>query len=435
MPSRRNTRQGARRASTPPKVVPRPVREETLRGLEPEQQRYVAAGAALSFDYAFRGRYLYISARQKGFGGGGGLNIVPLCRLRYEGHPKKWGFEIYRYSRNGYDEEGDFPFSGGSPRDCLAVAADFYLLEYDVLDAGTSREEAAGGSETAFQGEAALLPPLEAPGFVELPEGFPGAAGTSGLDLLADLDAFLRFVEGRTFDLAPRALGFRRKDLIEVNERMGRPAPLHSRPVQSDAPRVQCCFAVSEALGMLRVGKALKRAEATPEVERFRSMESRERLWAVLEAMWQRVHWAALRPRAFGDADRQQAGRCWLGAELGRREKALKFDAWLTMEAEVLEVFLFPFWRDAGLLALDFNPAMAVDHYYRRRATLLRRVEVTGPGRRVFERLSEISPGRGHLGETADPADGGWQGQDFLGQLASAGWLRFHGPDEAPGRA
>ncbi len=111
---------------------------------------------------------------------------------------------------------------------------------------------------------------------------------------------------------------------------MRQPASLHSRPVQSDAPRVQCCFHAAVALGLLHVTQTLHRAAATEEIPRFRALEEAERLWAVLEAMWHRVHWTALGPSARGHADTQQAGRAWLGAELARRAKPLVFDRSLT---------------------------------------------------------------------------------------------------------
>ena len=280
------------------------------------------------------------------------------------------------------------------------------------------RDDKKAGS---FRGEAAVFPPLETLDDVKVPDGFPGEIVTAGRPLLDDLDAFLGFVEGRTFELAPRTQGFRRRDLIEVNELIREPASLHQRPVQSDAPRVQCCFAMAEALGLLRVTRALHRAEATQEVRRFRATGEHQQLWAALEAMWQRVQWVMLRPRACGNSDQQQAGRFWLGAALARRVAPLEFDGRFTGSAEVMAGFLFPFWRDAGLLELTYNRRMAVNPYHEKRATRLSRVEVVDPGRKVFGLLSEISPGYEHLCRTEDPADDSWQGWFFISQIEGAG--------------
>ena len=419
MTARRNVRKGSG-GTAGRKSVPRAAQEQTLLRLEPEQRRYVDMGTAVGFDFSFKGEYLYISARQEGGGWHSDIVNSPLCRLRFTGDHERWSFEIFMYSRNGYDEHQDFPFGGGSPEDCLAVAADFYLLEYGVDEAGSSRERAAE-EPASFRGEAAVLPPPETLDEVKVPDGFPGELVTAGRPLLDDLDAFLGFVEGRTFDLAPRTQGFRRRDLIEVNGLMREPASLHQRPVQSDAPRVQCCFATAEALGLLRVTRSLHRAEATREVRRFRAIGEHQQLWAALEAMWQRVRWVTLRPRAYGYADCQQAGRFWLGAALARRVAPLEFDGRLTGAAEVMEVFLFPFWCDAGLLELTYNRRMAVSPYHEKRSTRLSRVEVTDPGRKVFGLLSEISPGYEHICRTEDPADDSWQGRFFISQIEGAG--------------
>lgn len=382
-------------------------------------------GAALSFQFEFKGRYLYIAARQGG-GPWRSAETAPLCRLGFTGDPDRWDFEIFMYSTNGYDEEQDFPTRAESPEDCLAVAADFYLLEYDPMQAGASRDEVTEGADNGFQGEAALLPPLEARCDWAVPEAFRVAAGGAGQVLLSDMDAFLAFIAGRTFDLAPRTLGLRRNELAEVNALMAQPAALSERAVQADAPRVQCCFAAAEALGLLRVASALRRAEGTDAVAGFRSLPEPVRLWALLEAMWQRVRWANLRPRAFGDTDAYQGGRFWLGAELGRRTARLKLDPWTTTQAEILEVFLFPFWRDAGLLLLTHDQRMRRQSYYPKRSTGLSRIEVTELGYVAFAQLSELSPAREHLERTTELLDGRWQGQGFLGQVRGASsWLDY----------
>jgi hypothetical protein len=202
---------------------------------------------------------------------------------------------------------------------------------------------------------------------------------------------------------------------------MGRPARLNKRPVQGDAPRVQCCFETARALGLLRVTRTMHRAEATEEIDRYRKMDETGRLWAVLEALWNRVSWALLRHGANGDAEWQQAGRYWLGAELARRTVPVEFGQPPTGEAEILETFLLPFWRDAGLVTLDHDPRMPVYPHLAKRTTKLRRFEPTGGGRRIFELLSEASPGREHLEATADEQDGRWPGRQLVRELRGAG--------------
>ena len=52
-----------------------------------------------------------------------------LCRIRYTGNEKSWDFQIYKYSDNWYDVEGDFSFSGGSVEECFDAAASLYITE------------------------------------------------------------------------------------------------------------------------------------------------------------------------------------------------------------------------------------------------------------------------------------------------------------------
>ena len=213
----------------------------------------------------------------------------------------------------------------------------------------------------------------------------------------------------------------RRKDLLVANDMMSQPAALHSWPVQSDAPRVQCCFAAAEALGLLRVSRALHRAEATAEITAFNRLEPARRWWSLIEAMWQRVRWATLRPSAFGDTDAHQTGRRWLGAELARRRRPLELDWRLTPSAEVLESFLLPCWRDGGLLRLTYDPSMPVNGYYEKRSTRLRRVTTTDLGRWAFARLSELAPESTLLEHGSDEAPARPKGLDFFSCLEEAG--------------
>lgn len=52
-----------------------------------------------------------------------------LCRIHFTGNPKKWDFEIYKYSDNWYDKEGEFPFSSGTVEECFDAAASLYITQ------------------------------------------------------------------------------------------------------------------------------------------------------------------------------------------------------------------------------------------------------------------------------------------------------------------
>lgn len=368
---------------------------------------------AIGFQFAFQGPYLNISASYRSGWLSSSTHRVPLCRLRYTGDLESWRFEIYRHSTRGYDTEHDFPFDRGSVEECFAVAADFYLLEHDALEAGSSRHrkpgqdgEPPGGPGASFQGAGKLLPSRDAPDapwppdeagpdlLQETAASIPEAVVTAGTVLLEDLDAVCGFIEGRTLALAPRTLGFGRADLAAVNALMHRPAPLHQRAVIADAPAVAVCFATGAALGLLRVIRTRHRAEATEAVARFRALPPSARWWTAIEALWQRVPWASLNPRAFGSSDGLQAGRRFLASALARSRRAIPFDFSLTLNAEVLETYLFPAWRDAGLLALDLAraPGPSLRASAKGKPTV-RSIRVTELGRWTFERLARLSPG------------------------------------------
>lgn len=57
----------------------------------------------IAYSARFRGLYVYLDRDD---GGGPG----PICRLKYTGDMKRWGFAIYKYSSDRYDpEEWWFP--------------------------------------------------------------------------------------------------------------------------------------------------------------------------------------------------------------------------------------------------------------------------------------------------------------------------------------
>jgi hypothetical protein len=54
--------------------------------------------------------------------------LLPLCRLRYAGSARDWGFAMYRASHDDY-EDSFLPtgYAGGSPEDALDTACGLYL--------------------------------------------------------------------------------------------------------------------------------------------------------------------------------------------------------------------------------------------------------------------------------------------------------------------
>ncbi|HTP28055.1 MAG TPA: hypothetical protein VMK12_20680, partial [Anaeromyxobacteraceae bacterium] len=377
--------------------------------------RYIESGATESFEFSFKGDYLYIASRRSAGPFGGRTRSEPLCRLRFQGVGKAWSFEIYKYSDNWYDEERDFPFSSGTPEECLAVAADFYLLEYDVLSAGSSLGEKPKAAQATVRPSKLRPAPVDCP---EVPtELLPALRGP----ILDDFSTFLKFVQGRSFELGERTNGFSRAHLAELNGQMVHPKALHSRIIQPRVPRIQECFFVAEALGLLVVQRTLHRASGGPGIADFLARSEVERWWAHVEALWQRIDWRALLPDALGDTEAQQGGRYFIGEELARRTRPLEFTRSLTVLGEVFEWFLFPSWRDAGLVKLTFSGAdRKKGDYLAARATNLVQVDVTPLGRWTFALLAQQSP---HPEKPfANENDGRWSGDDLLRCAIGAGF-------------
>jgi hypothetical protein len=362
--------------------------------LEPEQRRYLRVGAVSGFDLTFKGAYLYIAARCTRVMGGPS-RASPMCRLRYTGNADRWRLEMFRYSDYDYDTEQDFPnVSQGTPEECFGVAADFYLLESDPLQAGWSRNEPEEliPRHGEFEGQAMVLPPIRDAQWPPVPGLSSDPPPIGDTPLVADFAAWVRWIRGRTVALAPRTVGLGRADLQEVNSRMRAPQKLHPRIVQHGVPRVQCCFHVAEALGLLEVSRASHRASGTAGVDIFLELAPERQWWTVLEAMWQRVTWSMLRPDAFGQTDRYQAARHWLALDFSGRTVPLEVGTTLVWHAEVLERYLFPFWADAGLLQLSYELVEQARKHHGPRATGLSKVSVTELGRAVFAELAAESP-------------------------------------------
>ncbi|MBI5528460.1 MAG: hypothetical protein HY897_19175 [Deltaproteobacteria bacterium] len=88
----------------PTKSVPADVQEEVARAVERFNKKELARWGR-SYVPRFRGGFLFLDRDD-----GGG--VMPICRLKYTGDMKKWGFAIYKYSSDRYDpEEWFFPGS------------------------------------------------------------------------------------------------------------------------------------------------------------------------------------------------------------------------------------------------------------------------------------------------------------------------------------
>jgi hypothetical protein len=56
--------------------------------------------------------------------------VLRLCRLRYAGSAREWGFAIYRASHDDYEDSFLLTgFMGGSPEDALDTACGLYLAD------------------------------------------------------------------------------------------------------------------------------------------------------------------------------------------------------------------------------------------------------------------------------------------------------------------
>lgn len=78
--------------------------------------------ALIDIRLRFRGSFAYVD------GVLADDEVVHLCRLRYQGSDDTWGFAIYLYSREGY-EDSVLPTGSltGSPDEALDCACGLYL--------------------------------------------------------------------------------------------------------------------------------------------------------------------------------------------------------------------------------------------------------------------------------------------------------------------
>jgi hypothetical protein len=111
-------------------AIPKEVQDPVLGRLHEHTLRYLVYGVT-GVGVRFAGPYLYIDYTMIAWDpftpALGPQQPQKLCRLRYTGDPDYWEFAIYKYSDEAYDEEGEFPFSGGTVEECFDAAASLYI--------------------------------------------------------------------------------------------------------------------------------------------------------------------------------------------------------------------------------------------------------------------------------------------------------------------
>lgn len=77
----------------------------------------------------FRGQFAYVDGKLADG------EVLPLCRLRYAGSAHRWGFAVYRASRDDYADNilpnGQF---AGTPEEALDCACGLYLNDPTAWD-------------------------------------------------------------------------------------------------------------------------------------------------------------------------------------------------------------------------------------------------------------------------------------------------------------
>ena len=108
-------------ASSSSQKIPLRAQEHTrTRILTYAQTHY--AGKFSRIEVRFRGVFCYIDA----WTDPADQEPLHLCRLRYTGHPDRWGFDFYTYSGERYERSifpsGDFV---GPPEEAFAASAGY----------------------------------------------------------------------------------------------------------------------------------------------------------------------------------------------------------------------------------------------------------------------------------------------------------------------
>jgi len=360
------------RAAVPPHA------ESIIASLHREGRRYVASGAAEGFVIEWRDGSLYVDAVQRFRG----KRRSKLARLDPGRTRSKWILSLWLYSRDDYDDEGDFPFGFGTPEACFSAAADFYLWEYDALSAGSSVGQEPPPEKDAFSGPARLRRGGEPPPVPALAPALREAAAKSHAPHL-----LVRLVEraaGRGLVLTERET-LRREDLFALNAASPFPVREGARVFEQDVPAVRWTTTLARALDAVQVRRP--RMTATAAGAALASADPVARWWQVLDAAWNRVRWTDLDDRADDGADDTQAGRRAFATLLARG------GAWARSRVchgdTLTDNHVLPFLRDAGLLDLQVADTRGVPM---RRMGLASRVAATPLGRAAFAALADASP-------------------------------------------
>ena len=103
-------------------AIPQATRQSLQRRLE--QRSQVRWPDLTSLSLRFRADFAYVD------GVLADDDVVSLCRLRYLGSDERWGFAVYLYSREAY-EESVLPtgLPSGTPEEALDCACGLYLSD------------------------------------------------------------------------------------------------------------------------------------------------------------------------------------------------------------------------------------------------------------------------------------------------------------------
>ena len=107
---------------------------------------------------------------------------------------------------------------------------------------------------------------------------------------------------------------------------------------------------------------------------------------------------------------------------MAARKKPLVFGSAVTLHGEILEVFLFPLWRDAGLVTLTYGE-IDKRRLAGKRSTGLRSLETTAVGRWAFSELAELGPVDGDEDEE-HLSSAEFDGREFFLDLETRGMAR-----------
>lgn len=134
------------------RAISEELKEHILKRLNKHvEKKYVGKFGVKGISTKFKGRYLYIDWIEgltedelkkmwKGFNEDQMEILVSEQLKRYESRPQKlcrlyytddieyWGFELYKYSDGNYDQEGDYPYPGGTIEKCFDEAAKIYIM-------------------------------------------------------------------------------------------------------------------------------------------------------------------------------------------------------------------------------------------------------------------------------------------------------------------